>query len=119
MARRLMCCCGEVRIPEAAAAAAHQQHVLLSRNEVRDQISTLCIKDCRAWRHPNDQVTPCLTVRRFVPALARITRNISALDLKIAQGRLSCVNRNVDATAAPTVAAIWAATWYMRLTTHR
>jgi hypothetical protein len=114
-----MCCRSEVRIPEAATATAHQQHMLLSRNEVRNQVSTLCIKDCRAWWHTNDQVTPSLTVRRFVPALARVTRYIPALHLKVAQGGLPRVNRNVDTAAASTVAAIWAAARHMRLTTHR
>ena len=119
VSRRLMCCRGEVRIPETAAATTNQQHMLLSRNEVRNQVSTLCIKDCRARRHTNDQVTPSLTVRRFVPALARVTRYIPALHLKVAQGGLPRINRNVDAAASSTVAAIRAATRYMRLTTHR
>jgi hypothetical protein len=119
VSRRLMCCRGEVRIPESAATATNQQHMLLSRHQVRDQVSTLCIKDCRAWWHPNDQVAASLAVRRLVPALARVTRYIPALHLKVAQGRLSCINRNVDAAAASTVAAIWAAAWHMRLTTHR
>jgi hypothetical protein len=119
VSRRLMCCRSEVRIPEAATAAAHQEHVLLTRDQVCDQVSTLCIKDCRAWWHTNDQVAPSLTVRRFVPALARVTRYIPALHLKVAQGGLPRINRNVDAAAASTVAAIRAATRYMRLTTHR
>jgi hypothetical protein len=114
-----MCCRGEVRIPESAAAAAHQQHMLLSRNEVRNQVSTLCIKDRRAWWHPDDQVKTSLAMRRFVPALARVTRYIPALHLKVAEGRLTRINRNVNAAAAAAVAAIRAAARYVRLTTHR
>ena len=113
VSRRLMRCRGEVRIAESAAAAAHQQHMLFSRNEVRNQVPTLCIKDCRARRHTNDQVTPSLAVRRFVPALARVTRYIPALHLKVAQGCLPCINRDVDAAAASTVAAIRAAARYV------
>ena len=109
----------EMRIAETAAAAAHQQHMLLSRNEVRDQISALYVKDCRAWRHANHQVAPSLAVRRFVPALTSVACNISPLDLKVPQGRLSCINRNVDAAAAAAVAAIRTPTRHMRLTTHR
>jgi hypothetical protein len=119
VAWRLVCCRGEVRIPEAAAATANQQHMLLSRNEVRNQVSTLGVKDCRAWRHPNDQIAPSFAVRRLVPALARVAGNVPTFDLKVAQRRLPGINRNVNAAAASTVAAIWAAARHMRLTTHR
>ena len=114
-----MRCRGEVRIAETTTATTNQQHMLLSRNQISDQVATLCIKDCRARRHANHQVAPSLAVRCLVPALARVTRYIPALHLKVAQGGLPRINRNVDAAAASTVAAIRAAARYMRLPTHR
>ena len=108
-----MCRRGEVRIAKATAAASHQQHMLLTRNQVCDQVSTLGVKDCRAWWHANHQVAPSLAVRRFVPALTRVACNISPLDLKVPQGRLPRINRNVDAATAAAVAAIRAAARHM------
>ena len=54
-----------------------------------------------------------------VAALARVAGNVPTFDLKVAQRRLPGINRNVNAAAASTVAAIWAAARHMRLTTHR
>jgi hypothetical protein len=119
VSRRLVGCRGEVRITKATAAAAHQQHMLLARDEIGDEIAAFCIKDCRAWRHPNDQVAPSFAVRRLVSAAARITCNVATFNLKVAQGRLPSIDCHIDAAATTTVAAIRATARHMRLATHR
>ncbi len=105
----------EVRVAEAAAAAARDHRLLAGGDEVGDQRAGLVVEDGRAGRDVEDEVVAGLAVAPRPLAAAAGRRLEVVLIPEVAQRRLAGIDAQVDRAAAAAVAAVGTAARDVRL----